>query len=41
MKLPTYKSLEEKKKFFHYEKPEQINTSCIFLFCSITGLLPP
>ena len=26
MVLPTYKSLEEKKKFFHYENPEQINT---------------
>ena len=26
MVLPTYKSLEEKKEYFYYEKPEQINT---------------
>ena len=26
MKLPTYKSLEEKKEHFYYKEPEQINT---------------
>lgn len=26
MKLPTYKSLEEKKEHFYYKEPEQVNT---------------
>ncbi len=26
MKLPTYKSLEEKKEYFYYKEPEQVNT---------------